>query len=355
MFSPATQGVAVGAAELGDARHDRQLAVAGRHRPQTVVGRGLHRLHRDQHRRALVLDGLEGADRPAELLAQLGVLDRHLQRPLRSAGLFRGEADGRDLEHPADRGPGVVHVTDEPRRYQVEVEPGLLAGLVHGGQRLARQAVCIAFDREHAHAAVGARHRQDQPGADSVGHVGLSSGQPPGPAGLDRAHADGGLLPLPVGLGQRDGGDRLPGGDSGQVVLARLLVVRGQQQLGGHHRAGEERSAQQHPAHLLQDDAQLDEAEPGTAVGFGYRQAVQAELAGHLRPDRGVVAEIGGHQPADVRLGRGTLEKAPDGIAQFFLVLVEVEVHRRVPLRYHQWATSNRLIILLYCHRGKGG
>ena len=38
-------------------------------------------------------DGLVSADRPVELLAVLGVVDRHLERPLRDPGELGGERD----------------------------------------------------------------------------------------------------------------------------------------------------------------------------------------------------------------------------------------------------------------------
>ncbi len=46
-----------------------------------------------EHLRAAVRDGLEGADRDAELLAVLDVLERHLERALADAEHLGGKHD----------------------------------------------------------------------------------------------------------------------------------------------------------------------------------------------------------------------------------------------------------------------
>ena len=61
-------------------------------RPGGEVGRRAGALGVQQHLRAAVRDGLEGADRHAELLAVLDVLERHLERPLADADDLGGDA-----------------------------------------------------------------------------------------------------------------------------------------------------------------------------------------------------------------------------------------------------------------------
>ena len=84
----------VGLRHRGGQRQRLGLGVGG---PGGVERRRAGVLGLQQHLRAAVGDRLVGADRAAELLAVLGVLDRHLERPLGDAGLLGGERD-------ADRG-----------------------------------------------------------------------------------------------------------------------------------------------------------------------------------------------------------------------------------------------------------
>ena len=65
-----------------------QIVGAGR-----VPGRGGGLLGVDEHVGGVVLDGLEGADGPAELLADLGVLDGHLQAGPADADRFGRRQD----------------------------------------------------------------------------------------------------------------------------------------------------------------------------------------------------------------------------------------------------------------------
>ena len=79
---------------------------------------------------------------------------------------------------------------------------------------------------------------------------------------------------------------------------------------------------------LLEHDAELDEREALAAVLLGDRQALQAELVRHLRPDRRVVALGRLHEPAHLALGALRLEELPHGVAQLVLLFREREVHR---------------------------
>ena len=73
-------------------------------------------------------------------------------------------------------------------------------------------------------------------------------------------HGDAALVPLAGRLGEGERGDRLAGGDAGQEVLLGGVVTAVQQRVGGEHDGREVGGAEQRPAHLLEHDAELDEA-----------------------------------------------------------------------------------------------
>jgi hypothetical protein len=64
---------------LRDRRGQRRILGARVERPRRVVHGGVRVLHLEQHLGALVSDGLEGADRLSELLADLCVLHRQIE------------------------------------------------------------------------------------------------------------------------------------------------------------------------------------------------------------------------------------------------------------------------------------
>ena len=181
----------------------------------------------------------------------------------------------------------------------------LLAGLVHRRERRAgearrrrrrpRRSRC----RPHPMVPACARDHDDRVRGVAVDHEHLRAvervARRPMPLGL---HRDARRVPLAVRLGERERGDRLARRDAGeQLALLRVGA-------GVHDRVGREahrrevRRAQQHAAHLLEHDAELDEREALAAVLLGDVQALEPELLGHLRPDRGVVALGGLHEPA---------------------------------------------------------
>ena len=82
-------------------------------------------------------------------------------------------------------------------------------------------------------------------------------------------------------------GHRSPGSSAGQLVEQVTVAERPRRQ-GGRHRRGEERAGQRHPAHLLQDDAHLEE--PGPFVGDQHgRPPERYQLFPQLRRIPGVV------------------------------------------------------------------
>src|SRR5205823_3601189 len=78
---------------------------------------------------------------------------------------------------------------------------------------------------------------------------------------------------------------------------------------------------------LLEHDAELDEREALTAVGFGDVQALEPELLRHLLPHRLVVALGRLHQAPHLRRRRFRLHESADGLAELLLLLREREVH----------------------------
>ena len=83
-----------------------------------------------------MLDRLEAADRPAELMPDLCVRHRHVQAALRSADLLRGQrehATANRLRHDLRGRTGLAHW---PTRGSAEREHGLLAGHVKHLHRL---------------------------------------------------------------------------------------------------------------------------------------------------------------------------------------------------------------------------
>src|SRR5688572_3065055 len=165
--------VGVGAVGLGQRGHGGELVVQLRGAPTGVVGGRLGRLDLEQHVGALVLDGLERADGPTELHAVLGVLHGGLEAHLGPADLLGGEADGGEVEHGGEGVPAGTVGADEGALDAGQLELGLLAGLVHGGQRGAGESGGVTGDREQADAGGGAGGHDDHVGGVAVDHVGL--------------------------------------------------------------------------------------------------------------------------------------------------------------------------------------
>src|SRR5438105_3004479 len=83
-------------------------------------------------------------DGPADLDPDLGVLHGHLQHLLGPADLLGGQGYRGQVEDPAHGVPALALGPDELGRGARELDPGLLAGLIHGGQRGAGETGRIA-------------------------------------------------------------------------------------------------------------------------------------------------------------------------------------------------------------------
>ncbi len=105
--------VRLGAIRLGQRGNRRELLVhLGRCTIRVV--RGDFADSTEQHVRGLVLDRLERTDRTAELHADLGVLDRHVEATLRATDLLGRERNRGEIEHQGQHGPPGPVGADEP-------------------------------------------------------------------------------------------------------------------------------------------------------------------------------------------------------------------------------------------------
>ena len=89
-------------------------------------------------------------------------------------------------------------------------------------------------------------------------------------------------VPLAVRLGERQRRDGLTRGDAREELT--LLVIGGgvHDRVRGEAHRREVRGAEQDPTQLLDDDAELDEAEALPSVRLRQVQALEPELLRHL-------------------------------------------------------------------------
>src|SRR5699024_4493556 len=125
-------------------------------------------------------DRLERSDRATELNTVFRVLDGHFENELCTTDLFGGEADGGEVENAFHDVPTATIGSDEAPFDTVEVDTGLLAGLVHRGQWCSGDTVGLRVDGEEADTRVGAGRDDQQGRRVAVDDVGLGSRQRPG-------------------------------------------------------------------------------------------------------------------------------------------------------------------------------
>ena len=263
----------------GERRGDRGRAVAlgdvGRVAgPRRVVRGGATELDRAQHVRAEVLDGLERADRPAELLPLLRVLEGQLER----AGC------GTDpVEHERD-GEAVA----ASRRAPPAVDPP-------SGRASAPARVSVANLRVPSTVSSGVTATPGCPGTTAatggsetpVATSSRSAATPSGtctfvPWSRPSLSTRTGSRP---GVGQRDGSHVLAGREAGQPLLGHRVGGQvGQEADRADGTRGE--GPREHGApHLLEREREVDHARPGAARRFGREHPREAEV-GETPPRR---------------------------------------------------------------------
>jgi hypothetical protein len=162
-----------------------------------------------------VLHGLERPDRATELDPLLGVLGGHLEAAHGAAYLLGGERDRRAIEHPRELVPAGCG-RDRARRRAAELQPCLLARLVHGHELCPLEARRVAVHGEQPDPLLAARHHQDQRRQMAVEHVHLVPVEADAGARLGCGQRDARLVPASAVLGQRERRDRLAGRDPRQ-------------------------------------------------------------------------------------------------------------------------------------------
>ena len=214
----------------------------------------------------------------------LGVLDGHVEALLGATDLLGGEGHGGEVEHLLEAGGGAAVGADEAGGRAAEVEAGLLAGLVHGGQRGAGEAAGVALDGEQAEAGVGLGHHDDEVGGVAVEHEHLVAVERVAVTRLLGVR-DAVEVPAAVVLGDGQRGDGLAGGDAREQLLLGGVVAASEEGVGGEGHGREVGGGEQGPAHLLEHDDQLDVGVAGAPVLLGDGEALEAQLLAHLLPD----------------------------------------------------------------------
>ena len=154
-----------------------------------------------------MLDGLERTDGTTELHPILGVLHRHVETHLSATDLLCSEADSSKVKNGGENVPASTVGASECAFNVGEVEFGLLAGLVHGGQCSAGEAGGIASDGEEAHASSGAGRDDDHVRSVTVDDVGLGAIDLPRSAIVGGGCFDTRFVPATIRFGEGNRGD----------------------------------------------------------------------------------------------------------------------------------------------------
>ena len=340
MHSSATSQADAGGVELRhrDLAH-RVLAVG--EAPGGRVGELLRGLGLGRHLGELVADRLELADRAAEGLALLGVLEGLLEHPLAARVAAGGGDQPLALELPGDVVEALALLAEQALGRDADVLEGELAGVggVHPHLlQLGRDAeaghllaVLVAqVDDEQGDAVVallrvGLGDEDDEVGARAVGDEGLGAVDHVLVAVADRGRADAGDVGAGAGLGDPEAADLLALDPGVEVALLLLLgaeqVDRGQDHVG-LDREAHVGAARARVAHALGADQRVVVVAALAAVLLREAEAEEAELAGPLhRLGRPVgllpLVAVGPELLLDPGLHR---------LAQVFVLLAEDEV-----------------------------
>jgi hypothetical protein len=183
-------------------------------------GRGMARcgggrLCLEQQIRGHVLDGLKAADRPAELDARLGIVDRLFQHLASAAHLFAGERHACHIECRGDRRPASAQLADRCGSRCRELQARQAQRGVERWQQLSPHTGGGRGNFEQRQSGSGVGHHQQCLGKMSVRHVvGETVQQPCAVLQLGR-DLDRLGRPPPARAGDRKRCDSCTAGDAG--------------------------------------------------------------------------------------------------------------------------------------------
>ena len=299
--------------------------------------------HIGGHIGAVVLDGLEAADRTTELGALFHIFHRHIHDGL-------GAADHLDAVGGSGAGQGALNDRPGPAHFAKHgfigychpVQPHLAKALVADGADLFhRHAGGIGGDKEQADAilrVVAGRVVAGVAGAggddDDIGGVGIGDEQLGSGEGVAAGRGGGGDgfnapgLGSGGGFGEGQGEADGAGADAGQQVLLLLIAAGIQDGEAAEDDGGEVGGRQQGAPHFLNEDGQVEEGAAGAAVLLGEGDAGPAQ-AGEVAPEVVGVALGVVFQFAHQREGRFLGEELPRRVFQHLLDFAQSHIHKR--------------------------
>jgi hypothetical protein len=233
-----------------------------------------------------VLDRLERSDRPAELVADLGVLDAEIEAALRGAHLLGGERDLAARECALDRGPAGGAETRGLGHADVgQGDVGEGARRVHRRQPMTaytRGAGGDFVEREAVGAGGAGRARDDEQEvrAVSVEDEALATFEEHVTAGRGACRrGDRRGIRIASDLEPRDRRSDIATREHRQDRMLLLVGAALAERRGREHRRREKWDRRQRAAELLHHAHHLDPSEPRAAVALGDGEAGDPELA----------------------------------------------------------------------------
>ncbi len=281
-----------------------------------------------------MLQRLELAERPPELLARLEVLVGQRLHPVHDADRFGGERRHAAPRRLLDQREAIADLADDRigRHGDVVERDFRRPQAVDGAVGAAGNAPGVAVDEEERDALLVAprarapRGDDDPVRAAAVQHDALVAAQNvavalPGRRGLDIEQVVA-RLPLREGEGELHS----PLRHLRQNLAFRRLIAALQHQVGAEHDGGEIRLDDQPAAEALHDDHRLGRAAADPAVFLRQRRAEPAELR-HRAPVVAAETIRRGHELAPVREVVILAHEAVDAVFQELLFFAERKVH----------------------------
>ncbi len=303
-----------------------------------------------------VLEGLEGADRAAELLALLDVGEGVVEGALGDAEHRRGEDQPLGVEAGHELGPALVNLAEDGvgRRLDVVEVEGVGLTAAHRLDRDYLHPLDLARHPDHRQALVlvlGLGRSADDEhvvGDAGVGDEDLLAVEDVATVdalGLGRQRADVGAG---LGLGHRDRLDRAAGDPAEDL---RLLLLAGEflRRAGDDQRRRVAADRRQPARGLLHEEAGVEHRAAAAAVGLGNRDPEPAEL-GHLPVEVGVVelrVSVGELLALLLGAALASAEIADRG-DEVLLLIGEGKVHlksRRAYAKMCPWGVSRRELL----------